>query len=450
MTWLDGPLPRLTDARQALECVRSGNRVWIEPGCATPTPLVEALVERGPELHDVEVVHMKTLGDAPYTRPEFAGHFRHNSLFLGSNVREAVQQGRADYTPIHLGEIEELFLSGAMPLDVVLMQVSPPDIHGFVSLGTSVDCTLTAARCARHVIAEVNTRMPRTLGDCFLHVSKLSAMVETSRPLLELPPEPYTELQHRIARNVASLILDGAVLQIGIGGIPEAVLHCLTSHRDLGIHSEMFSDGVIPLIESGVINGDRKTLHRGKLVAGFVLGTRRLFDFIHENPLFEFRPIRYTNDPFIIAQNDNMVAINSALEIDLTGQVCSDSLGVKPFSGVGGQVDFMRGAARARGGKPIIALPSTAKNGTVSRIVPTLTPGAGVVTSRADVHYVVTEHGVAYLHGKNLRQRAEALIAIADPRFQGELEKSGDALWDRPSFCVACPAERSSGPGVST
>ncbi|HEY3837345.1 MAG TPA: acetyl-CoA hydrolase/transferase C-terminal domain-containing protein [Bryobacteraceae bacterium] len=424
MTWHEESLPGLMNARQALQCVRSGNRIWIEPGCATPTPLVEALVERGAELHDIEIVHMMTLGAAPYTRPEFAGHFRHNGLFLGGNVRQAVQEGRADYTPIFLSEIESLFSSGAMPLDVVLLQCSRPDAHGFVSLGTSVDCTLTAARCARYVIAEVNERMPRTLGDCFVHVSKLSAMVETSRPLLELTPEPYTELQHRIARNVGSLIPDGAVLQIGIGGIPEAVLQCLTDRRDLGIHSEMCSDGVIPLIESGVINGDRKTLHRGKLVVGFVLGTRRLFDFIHENPLFEFRPICYTNDPYIIAQSDNMVAINSALEVDLTGQICSDSIGARPYSGVGGQVDFMRGAARAKGGKPVIALPSTARNGTVSRIVPTLTPGAGVVTSRADVHYIVTEFGVAYLHGKTVRQRAEALIAIAHPNFQEELERS--------------------------
>jgi len=424
MTWQDGSLPGLMDARQALQCVRSGYRVWIEPGCATPSPLVEALVERGRELRDVEVVHMMTLGDAPYTRPEFHGHFRHNGLFLGGNVREAVQRGHADYTPIFLSEIEALFTSGDLPLDVVLLQVSPPDAHGFVSLGTSVDCTLTAARCARYVIAEVNHQMPRTHGDCFLHVSKLSAMVETSRPLIELRPEPYNDLQQRIAGNVASLVPDGATLQIGIGGIPDAVLNLLKDRRDLGIHSEMCSDGIVPLIEAGVINGDRKTLHRGKLVVGFVLGTRRLFDFVHQNPLFEFRPISYTNDPFVIAQNDHMVAINSALEVDLTGQVCSDSLGTRPYSGVGGQVDFMRGAARSKGGKPVIALPATAKNGTVSRIVPTLTAGAGVVTSRADVHYVVTEFGVAYLHGKSIRQRAEALIAIAHPKFQEELEES--------------------------
>lgn len=426
MPWQAEFPPKLTSAAEALQCVRSGDRVWIEPGCATPIPLVDALVARGAALRDVEIVHMMTLGDAPYTRPEFAGRFRHNGLFLGPNVREGVQEGRADYTPIFLSEIEALFTSGAMPIDVVLMQVSPPDAHGFVSLGTSVDCTLTAARCARHVIAEVNDRMPRTLGDSFLHVSKISAIVQTSRPLVELHAEPSTEMQRRIARNVASLIPDGATLQVGIGGIPDAVLGHLGDRKDLGIHSEMCSDGVIPLIESGVINGDRKTLHRGKLVVGFVLGTEKLFRFVHENPIFEFRPIFYTNDPFVIAQNDRMVAINSALEVDLTGQVCSDSLGPKPYSGFGGQVDFIRGAARSKGGLPIIALPSTARNGTVSRIAPMLAPGAGVVTSRADVHYVVTEHGIAYLHGKNLRQRADALIAIADPKFQEQLE---EAAW---------------------
>ena len=424
MTWQEEFLPKLRDARQALACVRSGYRLWIEPGCATPVPLVEALVDRGPELRDVEVVHMMTLGEARYTLPEFEGHFRHNGLFMGPNVREAVQQGRADYTPIFLSEIEDLMTSGAMPLDVVLMQVTPPDRHGFVSLGTSVDCTLTAARCARHVIAEVNTQMPRTFGDSFLHVSKISTFVETSRPLLELHPECPTDTQMRIARNVASLVPDGATLQVGIGGIPEAVLSCLGDHHDLGIHSEMCSDGVIPLIESGVMTGDRKTMHRGKQVVGFVLGTERLFRFLHENPMFEFHPIRHTNDPFVVAQHDRMVAINSAMEVDVTGQVCSDSLGTKPYSGFGGQVDFIRGAARSKGGVPIIALPSTAKDGTLSRIVPMLSPGAGVVTSRADVHYVVTEHGIAYLHGKTLRQRAEALIAIADPNFQDELERA--------------------------
>jgi acyl-CoA hydrolase len=413
----------VTTAERAVEAVRSGDRVWIHEGCATPEILVEALLKRAHELRNVEVIHMLTFGAADYTRPEFEGHFRHNGLFLGANVRGAVAEGRADYTPVFLSEIEELFSSGALPLDVAFIQVSPPDEHGYVSLGVGIDCTLTAARCARIVIAEVNREMPRTLGDTFLHISKISAIVETSHPLLELKCPPFTPLQHRIAENVASLVPNGATLQIGIGGIPDAVLSCLRDRKDLGVHSEMVSDGVISLIEAGVITGERKTIHRGKVVAGFVLGTKRLFEFIHENPIFEFHPTAYTNDPFVIAQNDKMVAINSAIQIDLTGQVCADSIGTRPYSGFGGQIDFVRGAARSKGGKPIIALPSTAKNGSVSRIAPVLNPGAGVVTSRADVHYVVTEHGVAYLHGKTLRQRAEALIAIADPKFRGELEE---------------------------
>ena len=422
MNWRGEYQGRRMDAAQALQAVQSGNRVWIQSGCGTPSPLVKALVDRSPEVRDVEVVHMMTLGSADYTRPEFEGHFRHRGLFLGPNTREAVAAGRADYTPIFLSEIEGLFESGAMPLDVVLMQVSPPDAHGFVSLGTTVDCTLTAARCAVVVIAEVNERMPRTHGDTTIHVSNISAFVETSRPLLELCPEPVTELHQGVARNVASLIPDGATLQTGIGGISQAVLTCLGDKRDLGIHTEMCPDGVIDLIEAGVLNGDRKSLLRGKAVAAFALGTQRLFDFIHENPSFEFRPICYTNDPFVVAQNDRMVAINSALQVDLTGQVCADSIGIKPYSGFGGQLDFIRGAARSKGGVPIIALPSTARGGSVSRIVPVLEPGAGVVTSRADVHYVVTDQGIAYLHGKTLRERAEALIAIADPRFQADLE----------------------------
>ena len=422
MSWKEDYRSRCRTAAEALEVVRSGARVWIQSGVGTPSTLVNALVARANDLHDVEVVHMMTLGSADYTRPEYEGRFRHRGLFLGANTREAVAAGRADYTPIFLSEIEGLFTSGQLPLDVVLMQVSPPDEHGFVSLGTTVDCTLTASRCASTIIAEVNDQMPRTHGDTFIHVSHISAVVETSRPLLELHTEPFTDIHLRVARNVASLIPDGATLQTGIGGIPEAVLTCLDDKRDLGIHTEMFSDSVIDLMESGIINGDRKSLHRGKAVAAFVLGTKRLFDFLHDNPSFEFRPICYTNDPFVVAQNDRMVAINSALQIDLTGQVCADSLGTRPYSGFGGQVDFIRGAARSKGGVPIIALLSTARSGTLSRIVPVLEPGSGVVTSRADVHYVVTEHGIAYLHGKTLRERAEALIAIADPRFQPELE----------------------------
>jgi acyl-CoA hydrolase len=420
--WREEYRKKCMNAAQALEAVHSGDHVWIQSGCGTPSPLVDALVARASMLRNVEIVHMKTLGDADYTKEEYNGVFRHRGLFLGDNVREAVVAGRADYTPIFLGEIEGLFASGALPLDVVLMQVSPPDDHGYVTLGTTVDCTLNATRCAQTVIAEVNERMPRTHGETAIHVSRISAIVETSRPLLELHQEPFTAMHRRIAENVASLIPDGATLQTGIGGIPDAVLACLGDKRDLGIHSELVGDGVIDLMESGVINGERKSIHRGKAVIAFILGSQRLIDYIRDNPAFEFRPICYTNDPFVVARNDKMVAINAALQVDMTGQVCSDSLGVKPYSGFGGQVDFIRGAARSKGGVPIIALPSTAKKDTVSRITTVLEPGAGVVTSRADVHYIVTEHGVAYLHGKTLRERAEALIAIADPRFRGELE----------------------------
>ena len=422
MNWRDAYRSKCMSAAEALEAVQSGNRVWIQSGCGTPSVLVDALVARASELRDVELVHMKTLGPAEYTKPAYAGHFRHRGLFLGENVRAAVCAGRADYTPIFLSEIEGLFESGAMPLDYVLMQVCPPDDHGFVSLGTTVECTLPAARRARQVIAEVNERSPRTHGESTFHVSHVAAIVETSRPLLELHPEPFTDVQRRIGENVASLIPDGATLQTGIGGIPDAVLACLGDKKDLGIHTEMCSDGVIDLMEAGVLTGERKSLHWGKAVVSFVLGSQRLFDFVHQNPSFEFRSIAYTNDPFVVAQNDRMVAINSALQVDMTGQVCSDSLGTKPYSGFGGQLDFIRGAARSKGGVPIIALPATACGGNVSRIVTVLEPGAGVVTSRGDVHYVVTEYGIAYLHGKTLRERAEALIAIADPRFRAELE----------------------------
>lgn len=421
MNWQSEYRSHLMSADEALRIVRSGDRVWIQSGCGTPHLLIDALVARGEDLHDVEIVHMKNLGPAVYTEERFAGHFRHRGLFLGDNVREAVQAGRADYTPIHLSEIEALF-DNELPIDVVLMQVSRPDAHGFVSLGTTVDCTLNAARGARVVIAEVNDQMPRTHGETNLHVSHFFAMVESSHPLHEVHAEPYTEMHRRIAENVAKLIPDGATLQLGIGGIPDAVLSCLGDKRDLGVHTEMVADGVIELMESGVINGERKSIHRGKVVLAFVLGTKKLFDYIHENPAFEFRPIKYTNDPFVIARNDNMVAINSALQVDLTGQVCSDSIGTRPYSGFGGQLDFIRGAARSKGGVPIIALPSTAKEGTISRIAPILEPGAGVVTTRADVHYVVTEHGIASLHGRSLRERAQALIQVADPKFRAELE----------------------------
>src|SRR5581483_6454784 len=334
--------------------------------------LVEALIKRGPFVHDVEIVHMMTMGSAPYVAPEMAGHFRHNAVFIGANVRDAINDGRADYTPIYLSEIEGLFESGAMPLDVVLMQVSPPDAHGFCSFGVGIDTTLTAAKCARYVIAQINDQMPRTYGDSFIHVNQLDAVVESSRPLCAMGKPASTDLQVAIAKNVAGLIEDGAVLQTGIGGIPDAVLPFLMDRKDLGVHSELVSDGVIPLIEAGVLTGARKNFKPRKIIAGFVLGSKTLFDFVDNNPIFEFHPTAYTNDPALIARNDNMIAINSALQIDLTGQVCSDSIGTRFYSGIGGQVDFLRGASRSKGGKPIIAISSTAKNGTISRIVPML------------------------------------------------------------------------------
>ena len=412
---------KVQTAEQALQSVRSGMRVYIQPGCAEPETLVEALLKRAPFVKNVEVVHLLTLGNADYVKPEMEGHFRHNAIFIGGNVREAVNDGRADYTPVYLSEVEQLFESGAMPLDVALIQVSPPDAHGFCSFGVGVDTTLTAAKCAKCVIAQVNDQMPRTYGDSFIHVSKIHAFVESSRPLCELPKPEITDMHVAIARNVAGLIEDGAVIQTGIGGIPDAVLPFLMDRKDLGVHTELVSDSVIPLIEAGVITGNRKNFKPRKIILGFVLGSKQLFDFVDNNPIFEFHPNAYTNDPGLIARNDNMVAINSALQIDLTGQVCSDSIGTYFYSGIGGQVDFLRGAVRSKGGKPIIALPSTAKGGTVSRIAPMLSPGAGVVTPRGLTRYVVTEYGVAYLYGKSIRERAKALIEIAHPKFRDEL-----------------------------
>lgn len=421
MNWRSEYERKRQTAERALESVRSGMRVYIQPGCAEPETLVEALLKRGPFVRNVEVVHLLTLGNADYVKPEMEGHFRHNAIFIGGNVREAVNDGRADYTPVNLSEVEPLFESGAMPLDVALIQVSPPDSHGFCSFGVGVDTTLTAAKCAKYVVAQVNDQMPRTYGDSFIHVSKIQTFVESSRPLCELPKPEITEMHVAIAKNVSSLIEDGAVLQTGIGGIPDAVLPFLMDRKDLGVHTELVSDSVIPLIEAGVITGNRKNYKPRKIILGFVLGSKQLFDFVNNNPIFEFHPNSYTNDPGLIARNDNMVAINSALQIDLTGQVCSDSIGTYFYSGIGGQVDFLRGAVRAKGGKPIIAVPSTAKNGTISRITPMLSPGAGVVTSRGLIRYVVTEYGVAYLHGKSIRERAKALIEIAHPKFREEL-----------------------------
>ena len=421
MSWEMEFKKRMKTADEALAWVRSGMRVYIQPGCAEPETLVEALIRRAPELFDVEIVHMMTMGCAPYVAPEMTGHFRHNAMFIGANVREAINDGRADYTPIYLSEIEGLFESGEMPIDVALIEVSPPDSHGYCSFGVGVDTTLTAAKVAKHVVAQINDNMPRTYGDSFIHVDDIDAFVESSRPLCALKRPVVTDLQVAIARNVAGLIDDGAVLQTGIGGIPDAVLPMLMDRRDLGVHSELVSDGVIPLIEAGVLTGARKNFKPRKIILGFALGTKHLFEFVDNNPIFEFRPTAYTNDPGLIARNDNMVAINSAIQVDLTGQVCSDSIGNQFYSGIGGQVDFLRGASRSKGGKPIIAISSTAKDGTISRIVPMLDPGAGVVTSRGLVRYVVTEFGVAYLHGKSIRERAKALIEIAHPKFREEL-----------------------------
>ena len=421
MSWQIEYKKKLRTAEEALRGVQSGMRVYIQPGCAEPETLVEALIRRAPFVEDVEIVHMMTMGCAPYVAPEMAGHFRHNAVFIGPNVREAVNDGRADYTPIFLSEIEELFESGAMPLDVALLELSPPDSHGFCSFGVGVDTSLTAAKCARFVVAQINDQMPRTFGDSFIHVNQLHAIVESSRPLCAMKKPEITDMHVAIARNVAGLIEDGAVLQTGIGGIPDAVLPFLMDRKDLAVHSELVSDGVIPLIDAGVITGARKNFKPRKIIAGFVLGTKQMFDFVDNNPIFEFHPTAYTNDSVLIARNDNMVAINSALQVDLTGQVCADSIGNRFYSGIGGQVDFLRGAARSKGGKPIIAISSTAKNGAISRISPMLDPGAGVVTSRGLIRYVVTEYGVAYLHGKSIRERAKALIEIAHPKFREEL-----------------------------
>ncbi|MBI4345638.1 MAG: acetyl-CoA hydrolase/transferase family protein, partial [Elusimicrobia bacterium] len=410
-----GTKDRCVSADEAVRVVRSGQHVVIGGGCAEPELLVEALGRRAPELFDVEVLHLMTVGKAPYSAPELEGHIRHNAFFIGANVRHAVGLGRADYTPCFLSEIPSFIRGGRIPVDVALIQTTPPDPHGFVSLGIAVDINRAVVDSAKVVIAQLNPRMPRTLGDSFLHVSEIDRLVWGDAPLLELPAEAPSDVASRVGRHVARLVEDGATLQTGIGMIPDAVLAALTGKRDLGVHTEMFSDGLLPLIERGIVNNRRKSLHPGKVVTSFCLGTRRLYEYLDDNPAFEFRGTEYVNDPWVIARNDRMVSINSALQIDLTGQVCADSIGSRFYSGVGGQVDFIRGATRSKGGKAIIALPSTAKDGAVSRIVSVLNAGAGVVTSRADVDFVVTEYGIAELKGRTIRERAMALIQIAHP-----------------------------------
>jgi acetyl-CoA hydrolase len=414
---------RTTTAEEAVRRIRSGDHVWIHAGCNNPEELVRALVARSSELTGVEITHLMTFGCADYALPCHAHAFRHQSLFTGSNVREAVNDGRADFVPVHLSEIPALIASGALAVDVALVQVSPPDSHGYCSYGSGVECTKAAAERARTVIALVNPRMPRSLGDSFIHASRLTCVVEVDRPVLELPRAAgIGGVARSIGGYAGELVENGSTLQIGIGEIPDAVLLSLKHKRDLGIHSEMFSDGVVELVEMGVVTGAAKTLHRGKVIASFTLGSKRCFDFLDDNPFVELHPSDYVNDPFVISQNAKMVSINSALAVDLTGQVCADSIGRSVYSGFGGQLDFVRGAARSRGGKPIITLPSTAKSGRISRIVDVLAEGSGVVTTRADVHYVVTEHGIAHLHGKSLRERAAALIAVAHPDFRDELQ----------------------------
>ncbi len=423
MHWLELYRRRVTTASEAVKAIRSGDHVWIHSGCSNPEELISAMVGRAGELEGVEVSHILTLGHADYVKPEFARSFRHRALFAGANVRDAVNEGRADFVPVHLHQIPGLIYEGILPIDVALIHISPPDEHGFCSYGVEVGCTKAAAERARTVIALVNKRMPRALGDAFINVARLTHVVEVDRDPLEIPiAKGVGETSKAIGQNVAALIEDASTLQMGIGEIPDAVLLYLKDKRNLGIHTELFSDGLVELVETGVVTNEAKTLHRGKTVAAFVLGGKRTFDFLDNNPFVEFHPTDYVNDPFIISQNEKMVAINSALSVDITGQVCADSIGCSIYSGFGGQVDFIRGAARSKGGKPIIAMPSTARNGKVSRICDVLSEGSGVVTTRADVHYVVTEYGVASLFGKSLNERAKELIAIAHPDFQEDLK----------------------------
>lgn len=428
MNWENIYRRKVTDVSSALNNIQSGNRLYVGGGAGVPVQLTQGLTEKAPDLRDVELTHILTFAKAPYVAPEYSKSFRVNALFIGANVRKAVAEGRADFTPIFLSEVPRLFRNGILPIDVALISVSPPDEHGFCSFGVEVGTTKPAAESARMIIAEVNQQMPRTHGDSFIHVSCLHHIIETNYPIPESPQGGSSDDHLKIGQYIAEMIPDGATLQMGIGSIPDAVLRCLGSHKDLGIHTELFSDGVIEMVENGVITCAKKTFHPGKIVAGFLFGSKKLYEFIDNNPLIEMHPTDYVNDPFNIAQNDKMVAINAALQIDLTGQVCADSIGTHFYSGVGGQLDFIRGAARSKGGLPIIACLSTAKNGTLSRIVPTLNEGAGVVTTRNDVHYVVTEHGVVNLFGKTVRQRAQALIQIAEPKFREELTAAAKAL----------------------
>ena len=413
---------RSVPAADVVAAVRSGTSVFVHGACATPAPLLEALCARR-DLADVRLYHLHTAGPAPFAAPDRAREFRSVSLFAGAPLRQAIAEDRADFIPIFLSDIPDLFLSGQVPLDAALVQVSPPDRHGLCSLGTSCDAAKAAVETARVVLAEINEQMPRTHGNNVVPLERIHAFVATDRPLCEHPPEPETAVEARIGELVAGLVEDGSTLQLGIGGIPDAVLSRLHDKRDLGIHTEMFSDRVVDLVESGAVTNRRKQVGVGRIVTSFVNGTRRLFDFVHDNPLVAFYPCDWTNDTAVIRQNPRVVAVNSALQVDLSGQVCADSLGHRIYSGIGGQMDFIRGAALSPGGKPVIALPATAAGGRISRLVVELSPGAGVVTTRGHVHWVVTEYGAVNLHGRTLRERGEALISIAHPDFRAELRR---------------------------
>jgi len=430
VSWMDSYRQRVVTAEEAVSHIQSGQRVFLTGNCSVPQIVVGALVRRAMDLTDVELIQVLTFGKAEYAKPELVGHLRINTFFISDTQRAAVHEGRGDFTPCFLSEIPLLFKNGQLPLDAALVHVSPPDEHGFCSFGVEVGVTKTAAQSAKIVIAEVNPNMPRTLGDAFIHVSKLNYIVEVDYDLPEVLMGATSDLAFTIATHVAKLIPDGATLQTGIGAIPDSVIRQLTDRKHLGVHTELFSDGIIDLVERGILDGEAKTLHPGKIIAGFMIGSKRLYEFVHDNAIIEMHPTEYVNDPFIVAQNDRMVAINSAIEVDLTGQVCADSIGPRLYSGVGGQVDMIYGASRAKGGIPIIALPSTAtvKGQNLSKIVSMLKHGAGVVTTRNHVHYVVTEHGVAHLYGKTIRQRAKALIDIAAPEFRAELEQKAIEL----------------------
>lgn len=421
MSWMSDYKNKLCSAEEAVSIIKSGYRLALSGNAATPYALLRALAKRD-DLEGVELAHVLMLGKDPLEESDMGKRFRHQSFFVGPADRKSVNEGKADYIPIHLHQIPRLIKSGSFPIDVALLSLSPPDEHGFFSLGVEVMANKASVEVARHVVVEVNHRMPRVLGDSFIHISKIHKIAEVDEPLPELESGGFTDVEKKIGEYIAELIPDGATLQLGIGGIPNAVLTALEGKRDIGIHTEMISDGIMNAVESGMVTGAKKTLHPGKVISTFILGTKNLYDFVHDNPLFEQHPCDHTNDPFVIAQNENLIAINSALEVDLTGQVCADSIGTRIYSGFGGQLDFMRGALASKGGKPILAMPATAQGGKCSRIVPLLKEGAGVVTTRADVHTLVTEYGVAALYGKNLKQRAEALISISAPNFREELE----------------------------